>query len=110
MEIVNNFAGAEEPIANAFFQQYYLSMLQDTFFVLTDSDHKSGKRLGCAVHNALFTDSYMYRVQAPEFDVTETVPVGRVEWNSRTIVRPVNAAQSACEQPAVPARIYRNSA
>lgn len=45
LEIVNNFAGAEEPIANAFFQQYYLSMLQDTFFVLTDSDHKSGECL-----------------------------------------------------------------
>jgi exportin-1 len=43
LEIVNNFASAEEAIANSFFQQYYLPMLQDTFFVLTDSEHKSGE-------------------------------------------------------------------
>lgn len=30
---------------NAFFQQYFLNILQDIFFVLTDTDHKSGFKL-----------------------------------------------------------------
>jgi len=45
LEIINNFSSADTPIANQFFQQYYLSILQDTFFVLTDADHKSGFKL-----------------------------------------------------------------
>jgi exportin-1 len=45
LEIINNFSSAEAQIANQFFQQYYLSILQDTFFVLTDADHKSGFKL-----------------------------------------------------------------
>ncbi|KAF8311432.1 CRM1 C-terminal domain-containing protein [Cantharellus anzutake] len=42
-EIIDNFAVSEPNISNAFFQQYFLSLLQDIFFVLTDTDHKSGK-------------------------------------------------------------------
>lgn len=45
LEIINNFSSADPQIANQFFQQYYLSILQDTFFVLTDADHKSGFKL-----------------------------------------------------------------
>jgi exportin-1 len=45
LEIINNFSSADAQIANQFFQQYYLSILQDTFFVLTDADHKSGFKL-----------------------------------------------------------------
>ena len=45
LEIINNFSSADTQIANQFFQQYYLSILQDTFFVLTDADHKSGFKL-----------------------------------------------------------------
>ncbi|KAL1748108.1 CRM1 C terminal-domain-containing protein [Schizophyllum fasciatum] len=46
IEIVNNFASAADPaVSNAFFQQFFLSIVQDTFFVLTDTDHKSGFKL-----------------------------------------------------------------
>lgn len=31
-----------QAVANIFFQNFYMSILQDTFFVLTDSLHKSG--------------------------------------------------------------------
>lgn len=34
---------ADRDIANQFFYSYYLTLLQDTFYVLTDADHKSGK-------------------------------------------------------------------
>jgi exportin-1 len=45
LEVVNNFADADPVVANAFFQQYFLSIVQDIFFVLTDTDHKSGFKL-----------------------------------------------------------------
>jgi exportin-1 len=42
-EIINNISQSDPNIAGAFYQSYYLSILQDIFFVLTDRDHKSGK-------------------------------------------------------------------
>jgi exportin-1 len=44
--VVNNFASAADPaVCNAFFQAFYMPILQDTFFVLTDADHKSGFKM-----------------------------------------------------------------
>ncbi|CAE6421161.1 unnamed protein product [Rhizoctonia solani] len=68
LEIVNNFASAEEAIANSFFQQYYLPMLQDTFFVLTDSDHKSGFKHQSLMLQRLFQLVESNSVHAPLFD------------------------------------------
>lgn len=42
-ELIENFSKTDPAIAGAFYQSYYLSLLQDIFFVLTDRDHKSGK-------------------------------------------------------------------
>ncbi|CAH1760654.1 6848_t:CDS:2, partial [Entrophospora sp. SA101] len=41
LELLNNISNQESAVANAFYQQYYLNLLQDVFFVLTDTDHKS---------------------------------------------------------------------
>jgi exportin-1 len=43
LELLNNVAEIDQNTANAFYQQYFLNLLQDVFFVLTDTDHKSGK-------------------------------------------------------------------
>ena len=43
LELFNNFNESDRGIANAFYQQYLLSTLQDILYVLTDSDHKSGR-------------------------------------------------------------------
>lgn len=43
-ELIDNISRTDAAIAGAFYQSYYLSLLQDIFFVLTDSDHKSGKK------------------------------------------------------------------
>lgn len=43
LELFSNISThTDPPTAAAFFQQYYLGILQDIFFVLTDADHKSG--------------------------------------------------------------------
>jgi len=67
-EVINNFASADPSIANIFFQGYYLSILQDTFFVLTDTDHKSGFKLQTAMLARLFNLVEMNAIQAPLFD------------------------------------------
>jgi exportin-1 len=68
LEIINNFAAAENQIANQFFQQYYLSILQDTFFVLTDADHKSGFKLQSLLLARMVQLVATDGVHAPLFD------------------------------------------
>jgi len=68
LEIINNFAGADPQIANQFFQQYYLSILQDTFFVLTDADHKSGFKLQSLLLARMVQLVATDQLQAPLFD------------------------------------------
>lgn len=43
LELVTNIAEkTDTQTSNAFFQQFYITILQDVFFVLTDPDHKAG--------------------------------------------------------------------
>lgn len=48
-ELINNFAAADPSASNAFFQQYSLPIIQDIFFVMTDTEHKSGRFLVTSV-------------------------------------------------------------
>lgn len=42
LELMNNMAETDVQTASIFFRQFYIPILQDVFFVLTDSDHKAG--------------------------------------------------------------------
>ena len=42
IELISNMAETEQATCDAFFQNFYTTILQDVFFVLTDSDHKAG--------------------------------------------------------------------
>jgi exportin-1 len=42
IELVNNIAETNSETASAFFGEFFIPMLQDVFFVLTDTDHKAG--------------------------------------------------------------------
>jgi len=68
LEVVNNFANADPSIANSFFQQYYLSILQDTFYVLTDADHKSGFKLQALLLARMIQLVAIDAIKAPLFD------------------------------------------
>ncbi len=69
LEVVNNFATAADPaVTNAFFQQYFLSILQDIFFVLTDADHKSGFKLQSALLARLFQLVELNVIVQPLYD------------------------------------------
>jgi len=68
LELVNNFANGDTAVANAFFGTFYLSLLQDIFYVLTDTDHKSGFKLQTMVLARLFQLVESGQMQAPIFD------------------------------------------
>ncbi|KAG6919966.1 Exportin-1 [Tephrocybe rancida] len=72
LEVVNNFSSATEPVSNAFFQQYFLSIVQDTFFVLTDTDHKSGFKLQSVLLARMFQLVETGVIRTPLFDPSQT--------------------------------------
>ena len=75
LEVVNNFAAAEPVIANGFFQLYFLSIMQDIFFVLTDTDHKSGFKLQSMLLARMFQLVETNQITIPLWDpATNTDP------------------------------------
>ena len=54
VELIDNVVAAGPETSNGFFQAYYLALLQDMFFVLTDADHKSGFKSTALVLARLF--------------------------------------------------------
>ena len=73
LEVINNFSTADPQVSNQFFQQYFLSIMQDVFFVLTDTDHKSGFKLQSMVLARLFQLVLTGAIGVPLFDPS-TVP------------------------------------
>jgi exportin-1 len=45
MNLLANFSKCDAQVANQFFADYYVSLLQDIFFVLTSTSHKSGLKI-----------------------------------------------------------------
>ena len=68
LEVINNFASADPAVANAFFQQYFLSIMQDIFYVLTDTDHKSGFKLQSMLLARMFQLVETNQISVPLFD------------------------------------------
>ena len=68
LEVINNFAGADPAVGNAFFQQYFLSIMQDIFYVLTDTDHKSGFKLQSMLLARMFQLVETNAITVPLFD------------------------------------------
>ncbi|SGY39697.1 BQ5605_C003g02266 [Microbotryum silenes-dioicae] len=67
-ELIDNIVAAGPETSNGFFQAYYLSLLQDMFFVLTDADHKSGFKSTSIVLARLFRLVGSGDIQAPLYD------------------------------------------
>lgn len=45
LEMLKNIAAAGQEVSNLFYKTYFLALLQDVFYVLTDTFHKSGKTI-----------------------------------------------------------------
>ncbi|KZZ98620.1 exportin-1 [Moelleriella libera RCEF 2490] len=71
LELINNIADKTDvATANAFFQRYFMTILQDVLFVVTDSDHKAGFKTQSMLLMKLFyyihpADSTQPKIQGP---------------------------------------------
>ena len=68
LELLNNVAGSPLEVANGFYQQYLLNIIQDIFYVLTDTDHKSGFKTQCVLLARIYELIETDRVTAPLLD------------------------------------------
>jgi exportin-1 len=73
LDTVNHFDSGDPTISAAFFKQYYLDIVQDIYFVLTDTDHKSGFRLQSVLLARMYQLVETDRIRSPLFD-TSTIP------------------------------------
>ncbi|KAG0324890.1 Karyopherin transporter [Dissophora globulifera] len=71
LEIINNFTASDSVIANQFYQAYFLNLLNDVFFVLTDNNHKSGFKLQSQLLARMFFLVENGAVQAPLFTAAQ---------------------------------------
>lgn len=71
LELINNIAEKTDvATANAFFQRFFVNILQDVFFVVTDPDHKAGFKTQSMVLMKLFyfihpADGTSPKIQGP---------------------------------------------
>ncbi|KAL7276552.1 Karyopherin transporter [Rhizina undulata] len=75
IELINNIAETDPGTSSAFFQQFFIPILQDIFFVLTDTDHKAGFKLQALLLSRMFFYVDSGKVQAPLYS-PEQAPAG----------------------------------
>ena len=54
LELINHMSEVDPGTSGIFFQQFYIPILQDVFYVVTDSDHKSGFKPQCMLLARMF--------------------------------------------------------
>jgi exportin-1 len=72
-ELLSN-VGRTPNVAQGFYQQYLLSLIQDVFAVLTDRLHKSGFKMHATLLLQMFHLVQMNQVTVPLFDATKFPP------------------------------------
>lgn len=80
LELINNIAEKTDvPTANAFFQRFFTTILQDVFFVVTDNDHKAGFKTQSMLLMRLFyfihpADGTSPKIQGPIYNDSQAQP------------------------------------
>ncbi|KNC97005.1 exportin CRM1 [Spizellomyces punctatus DAOM BR117] len=69
--MVTQFGAVDPALANQFYQTYFVSLLQDIFFVLVNPFHKFGFRLQCMILRDMFNAIETDRIKVPIFDPTQ---------------------------------------
>jgi exportin-1 len=80
LELITNVAETPVTTSNHFFQQFFIPILQDVFFVLTDTDHKAGFKSQSMLLSRMFyfiqpADGSSPKIQGPIYQDGQ-VPVG----------------------------------
>ncbi|KAJ3169499.1 Karyopherin transporter [Geranomyces variabilis] len=84
LEMLDNFSKSDPGIAASFYQSYFLSLLQDIFFVLTNPFHKSGFKLQSLILMNMFQLVDSPAISVPLFDPSQ---VSNPNMNNSTYVR-----------------------
>ncbi|EPE03197.1 exportin-1 [Ophiostoma piceae UAMH 11346] len=77
LELINNVADkTDTSTANAFFNQFYILILQDVFYVLTDTDHKAGFKTQSSLLVRMFylidpADGSAPKIQGPVYQADQ---------------------------------------
>jgi exportin-1 len=66
--------GRTPSVAQSFYQQYLLSLIQDVFAVITDRLHKSGFKMHATLLRMMFHLVQMNQVTVPLFDTSQQPP------------------------------------
>ncbi|KAK4241098.1 CRM1 C terminal-domain-containing protein [Achaetomium macrosporum] len=80
LELINNIAEKTDvQTSNAFFNQFFITILQDVFFVLTDQDHKAGFKTQSMLLMKLFyfvhpADGTQPKIQGPIYQPDQAQP------------------------------------
>ncbi|SPQ27663.1 53efa70a-374e-43e1-a148-1aa0d43ebb35 [Thermothielavioides terrestris] len=80
LELINNIAEKTDlQTSNAFFNQFFITILQDVFFVLTDQDHKAGFKTQSMLLMRLFyfvhpADGTQPKIQGPVYQPDQAQP------------------------------------
>ncbi|KAK7204456.1 CRM1 C terminal-domain-containing protein [Myxozyma melibiosi] len=74
IELINNISESDPQIADAFYQTFFIRILQDAFFVLTDSDHKAGFKLQAYLLSRMFDLVGSGRITAPLYKADQAPP------------------------------------
>ncbi|KAH2079823.1 hypothetical protein KXV74_008770 [Aspergillus fumigatus] len=75
LELMNNMAETDTQTSSIFFRQFFIPILQDVFFVLTDSDHKAGFKSQAMLLSRMFYFIESGKVQEPIYS-PEQAPLG----------------------------------
>lgn len=77
IELIENMAAhTDQQTCDAFFQNFYTTILQDVFFVLTDSDHKAGFKYQSLLLSRLFWLVGANKISSPIY-TPDQAPVGQ---------------------------------
>jgi len=71
LELLDNMEKSNA--SNAFYQTYFLNLLQDLFYVLTDTFHKQGFKLQASLLLKMFNAVESGRISAPLWDATKII-------------------------------------
>jgi exportin-1 len=74
-ELMNNMAEADVQTSSIFFRQFYIPILQDVFFVVTDSDHKAGFKSQAMLLSRMFEFVETGKIQEPIY-AADQAPAG----------------------------------
>ncbi|KAK4992394.1 Karyopherin transporter [Elasticomyces elasticus] len=75
LELMSNIAESNPNTCNAFFQQFFFSIMEDVLFVLTDSDHKAGFKYQVMLLSRMFWLAQSNKITVPLY-TPDQAPIG----------------------------------